>query len=40
MEEVEHLADAIGGVLLDRKETVAVAEATSGGLVTGKLLLL
>ena len=40
MEEVEHLADAIGEVLLARKQTVAVAEATSGGLVTGKLLLL
>ena len=40
MEEVEDLADAIGEALLARKQTVAVAEATSGGLITGKLLLL
>ena len=39
MEKIEQLADEIGDVLLSKKESVAVAEATTGGYVTGKACL-
>jgi nicotinamide mononucleotide (NMN) deamidase PncC len=35
MDEIEKLADEIGEILLARKQSVAVAEATSGGYITG-----
>ena len=36
MDEIEKLADEIGEILLARKQSVAVAEATSGGYITGQ----
>ena len=39
MEKIEQLADEIGDVLLSKKESVAIAEATTGGYVTGKACL-
>ena len=35
MDEIEKIADEIGDILLARKQSVAVAEATSGGYITG-----
>ena len=39
IEKIEQLADEIGDVLLSKKESVAIAEATTGGYVTGKACL-
>lgn len=35
MDKLEKIADEIGDILLARKQSVAIAEATSGGYITG-----